>query len=53
MPECNHDCEHCATSESCDSKSFKAKLNEASHIKRIIGVLSGKGGVGKSFVTSL
>jgi len=53
MPDCNKDCEHCAVAENCDSKSFKAKLNDRSHIKKIIGVLSGKGGVGKSFVTSL
>lgn len=48
---CNHDCEHCSSSGSCQEIQ-KAKLNDRSHIKRIIGVLSGKGGVGKSFVTS-
>ncbi|HNX15847.1 MAG TPA: Mrp/NBP35 family ATP-binding protein [Bacilli bacterium] len=53
MSECNHDCEHCASNDSCETKSLKAKLNELSHIKRIIGILSGKGGVGKSYVTSL
>ena len=50
MSECNHDCEHCASNGSCEIQ--KAKLNERSHIKHIIAVLSGKGGVGKSFVTS-
>jgi Mrp family chromosome partitioning ATPase len=33
--------------------SFKIELNEKSSIKKIIGVVSGKGGVGKSFVTSM
>ncbi len=53
MSECNHDCEHCSVAEGCESKIVKAKLNDRSHIKRIVGVLSGKGGVGKSFITSL
>lgn len=51
MGDCNHDCEHCSSKGSC-GEIQKAKLNDRSHIKRIIGVLSGKGGVGKSFVTS-
>ena len=53
MADCNHDCEHCAQAEGCGSKIVKAKLNDRSKIKKIIGVLSGKGGVGKSYVTSL
>ena len=53
MADCNHDCEHCAVSEGCSRKIVKAKLNDRSKIKKIIGVLSGKGGVGKSYVTSL
>lgn len=32
---------------------FTAKLNEQSNVKKVIGVLSGKGGVGKSLITSL
>ena len=52
MAECNHDCEHCGIAGSCESKIQKAKLNERSKIKKIIGVLSGKGGVGKSYITS-
>lgn len=48
---CNHDCEHCGSAGSC-GEIQKAKLNDRSHIKRIVCVLSGKGGVGKSFVTS-
>ena len=53
MAECNHDCSNCAQAENCSSKIEKAKLNDRSHIKKIVGVLSGKGGVGKSYVTSL
>lgn len=53
MSGCNHDCANCASASSCESKIVKATLNERSSIKKIVGVLSGKGGVGKSFVTSL
>ena len=54
MSECSHDCGSC--SEKCASrekKSFLEAPNELSSIKRVIGVVSGKGGVGKSIVTSL
>ena len=53
MPDCNHDCENCSVAEGCASKIEKAKLNNRSKIKRIVAVLSGKGGVGKSFITSM
>ncbi len=53
MPECDHNCENCSIADSCESKIVKAKLNDRSKIKKIIGVLSGKGGVGKSYITSL
>ena len=53
MADCNHDCEHCGIADSCESKIVKAKLNDRSKIKKVVGVLSGKGGVGKSYVTSL
>lgn len=53
MSECTHDCSSCPSAGSCDHKIVKAKLNDRSSIKKIVGVLSGKGGVGKSFVTSL
>ena len=51
---CTHDCSSC--SENCDSrdpKSFLEAPNKGSHIKKVIGVVSGKGGVGKSMITSL
>lgn len=53
MPECNHDCANCEHASSCGSKIEKLKLNEQSKIHKVIAVLSGKGGVGKSYVTSL
>ena len=52
--DCNHECGSC--SESCnerDPKSFLEKPHALSHIKKIIAVVSGKGGVGKSLVTGL
>ncbi len=50
---CNHDCDSC--SQNCESKSesFLEKPHEMSEIRKVIGVVSGKGGVGKSLVTSL
>lgn len=51
---CNHDCGSC--SENCSSRtaeSFLEPLNPKSSVKKVIGVVSGKGGVGKSLVTSL
>lgn len=51
MAECSHDCSNCA--EKCSKESLLAPMNKASKIKRVIGVVSGKGGVGKSMVTSM
>ena len=53
MSECTHDCSSC--SANCDSRKQdnKFKTNQFSKIKRVIGVVSGKGGVGKSAVTSM
>lgn len=51
---CNHDCGSCQ--ENCasrDPKSFLEQPHPLSKIKKVIGVVSGKGGVGKSLVTSL
>ena len=50
---CTHDCSSCG--ESCSSKkpeNLIEKLNLYSSVKKVIGVVSGKGGVGKSLVTS-
>lgn len=54
MSECNHECSSC--SADCSSRkpeSLKEAQNKMSNIKRVIGIVSGKGGVGKSLVTSL
>ena len=51
MSGCSHDCANCA--EKCSKESLLAPANQASRVKRVIGVVSGKGGVGKSLVTSL
>ncbi len=51
---CTHDCSSCGAD--CSSRQGgiqKAKLNANSSIKKVIGVISGKGGVGKSMVTAL
>ncbi|MGI6054495.1 MAG: P-loop NTPase [Clostridium sp.] len=51
---CNHNCSSCG--ETCSSRtqeSFLEALNPQSSVKKVIGVVSGKGGVGKSLVTSL
>ncbi len=54
MDECTHNCDTCGMScGSKDANISKLKLGAGCKIKKIIGVSSGKGGVGKSFVTSL
>ena len=56
METCTHDCSTC--SAACDSKpksreEMFEKPNDLSSVKHLIGVVSGKGGVGKSLVTSM
>ena len=52
---CNHNCSECG--QDCasrkDPQSLLEKPHELSRVKKIIGVVSGKGGVGKSMITSL
>ncbi len=48
---CNHDCSSC--SADCKDRDLHEKLNQYSSVKKVIGVVSGKGGVGKSLVTSM
>ena len=51
---CTHNCETCGSScSSKDKKSMIEKPHDQTKVKKIIGVVSGKGGVGKSLVTSL
>ena len=44
-------CEGCASKGKSEPQNFLAPANIFSDIKHVIGVVSGKGGVGKSFVT--
>lgn len=52
---CTHDCSTC--SSACASRTAPQDLlekpNDMTHVKKLIGVVSGKGGVGKSLVTSM
>lgn len=51
---CTHDCSSCSAScSSRESQSLLEKPHELSNIKKVIGIVSGKGGVGKSAVTSM
>ena len=51
MADCNHNCSSC--SEKCEKRDFHVNLHPKSSVKKVIGIVSGKGGVGKSLVTSL
>ena len=51
MAECTHDCATC--SQKCSKESLLEPQNSASSVKHVIGIVSGKGGVGKSLVTSM
>lgn len=52
--DCTHDCSSCGVDcPSRDGGIQKAQLNPNSSIKKVIGIVSGKGGVGKSMVTAL
>ena len=58
MSECTHDCSTCGLN--CPSKAqaqkpkneFEAPMNSLSKVRKVYGIVSGKGGVGKSLVTS-
>ena len=54
MAECTHDCSTCG--QNCADRTqdfdFRAKANPNSNVKKVIAVMSGKGGVGKSLVTA-
>lgn len=57
MADCDHECDTCGLD--CDENEaknfniFRAYLNKESSVKKVIGVVSGKGGVGKSIVASM
>ena len=48
---CSHDCSTC--SQKCEKADLIEQLNPLSRVTKVIGVVSGKGGVGKSLVTGL
>ena len=50
MSECTHDCSSCGAD--CSSRDLRTPANAKSKIKKVIAVVSGKGGVGKSTVTA-
>ena len=54
MSECTHNCSTCGEScgERTSPQSFLKKPHADAHIGKVFGVVSGKGGVGKSMVTS-
>lgn len=56
MSECTHDCSNCKSN--CNDRKpsredFLKPMNKYSKIKKVIGVVSGKGGVGKSLVSCM
>ncbi len=55
MSSCNGNCSSCSSSDCGDRKkeSLLADLNPKASVKKVIAVVSGKGGVGKSTVTSM
>ena len=49
---CDHNCSSCKAASCGKNQSLLVTTNENNHIKKIIAVMSGKGGVGKSMVTT-
>ena len=52
MSDCNHDCSSCGQKCS-EATDFRKQLHEGSSVKKVIAVVSGEGGVGKSLVTCM
>ncbi len=52
MSDCNHKCSSCNTG-GCKDRDMTEKLHPDSKVKKVIAIASGKGGVGKSLITSL
>lgn len=55
MSECTHDCSSCKSDcgDRKEKPNFLKPMNSKSKIKKVIGIVSGKGGVGKSLVTCI
>ena len=52
MSNCSHDCSSCNKGD-CKDRDFTVKPKDGTKFKKIIAVMSGKGGVGKSLITTL
>ncbi len=51
---CNHQCDTCSSKVNCgEQKAFMKQQGQENHVRHVIAVMSGKGGVGKSMTTSL
>lgn len=53
MSECTHDCSSCSAKCSDEKRSFAEPPHKMSTVRKVVGVVSGKGGVGKSMVTAM
>ncbi|MEG2200114.1 MAG: P-loop NTPase, partial [Anaerovorax sp.] len=55
MSDCSNECSSCGTEcgDRTEPQSLIAEANKLSHVKKVIGIVSGKGGVGKSMITAL
>ena len=53
MSECTHNCSTCNSKDCKEKKDLIISPHPTTKIKKIIAVVSGKGGVGKSFITSM
>ena len=52
MSGCSGNCESCSSNCGKEKNDFHEPINKNSSVKHVIGVVSGKGGVGKSMVTA-
>lgn len=50
---CTGDCSNCASAKQDKPEDMHEQLNKFSNVKHVIGIVSGKGGVGKSMVTAM
>ena len=53
---CNHQCDSCGSNGNCSTQDLEHEKRVKEHtsgVKNVIAVVGGKGGVGKSLVTSL
>ena len=50
---CTHDCGSCSADCASRTADFRAEQNQHSNVKKVIGIVSGKGGVGKSMTCAL